>query len=48
VQEDPLALLLSAGWIVLGVVAYFALNAVRSPAPQDDVTDTTISEEGED
>ena len=50
VQSDPLALLLSAGWIVLGVVAYVALNAIRSPgaAEQSLSTDTTISEEGED
>jgi amino acid transporter len=48
IEQDPLALVLSVGWIVLGVVAYFALNAVRSPATQGAGTDTTISEGGDD
>jgi amino acid transporter len=30
VQTDPLALLLSAGWISLGVVAYYGLNRFRT------------------
>jgi amino acid transporter len=29
-QTDPLALLLSVGWILLGALAYFALGAVQS------------------
>ncbi len=50
VQQDPLALLLSAGWIAFGVVAYFARKAFRSqPTARTDVdTDTTISGEVDD
>ena len=43
-RTDRLALVLSAAWIGLGVVAYFGLNSLRSgetesPAPEPDVGD---------
>jgi len=47
VQEDPLALLLSAGWIVLGVFAYYGLNALRSPAQEETGIETDSSIPGE-
>jgi hypothetical protein len=42
VQSDPLALALSAGWLLLGVVAYFALNRIREASDTDEepVTET--------
>ncbi|MFC7133369.1 MULTISPECIES: APC family permease [Salinibaculum] len=49
IQEDPLALLLSAGWIVAGVVAYYGLQVVTGQeAPDSAETDTTISQEVDD
>jgi hypothetical protein len=40
VQTDPLALVLSVAWILLGVVAYYGLARLRSPGPvEEDVTD---------
>lgn len=44
---DPLALALSAGWLVLGAVAFYALRATRGDGPADeqatDRPDTTTS-----
>ena len=45
VRTDPLALVLSIAWILVGVGAYYALRARRSGA---EATDTTIVEAGED
>jgi amino acid transporter len=40
VQTDPLALVLSVAWILLGVVAYYGLARLRSSGPvEEDVTD---------
>ena len=46
VQTDPLALVLSGAWILVGVAAYYALRARRTATT--DNTDTTIAEAGED
>ena len=48
VRTDPLALVLSVGWILLGVVAYYALDRYRSSrgiaeGPEFGATDTDIS-----
>ena len=47
VRTDPLALVLSAAWILLGVGAYFALNRVREDTETDeaDVPTGTAAEE---
>jgi amino acid transporter len=45
IQTDPLALVLSATWILVGVGAYYALRARRRTA---DITDSSIGEAGED
>jgi amino acid transporter len=48
-RTDPLALALSAAWIVLGVLAYLALNRARaSPNAETGGTDTEITREVED
>jgi APA family basic amino acid/polyamine antiporter len=48
-RTDPLALGLSVGWILLGGVAYVALNRLHTPAEQDiQDTDTEITPEAED
>jgi APA family basic amino acid/polyamine antiporter len=46
IRTDPLALALSVAWIVLGGVAYLALNRFKE-SPEDDVagTDTEITQE---
>lgn len=46
VQTDPLALVLSGAWILVGVGAYYGLRARRTATT--DNTDTTIAEAGED
>jgi amino acid transporter len=50
IRTDPLALALSAGWILFGVVAYYLLRVYRGRAVPDasESTDTTISEGGVD
>jgi amino acid transporter len=45
IQTDPLALVLSATWILVGVGAYYALRARRRTA---DITDSSIGEASED
>jgi hypothetical protein len=48
-RTDRLALALSAGWIVLGVAAYLALNLLRSRSEEDvTATDTEMTPEAED
>ncbi|WP_424015344.1 APC family permease [Halorubrum xinjiangense] len=48
-RTDPLALALSAGWILLGVVAYLVLNRIRAePEAGPAVADTDITPETED
>jgi amino acid transporter len=48
-RTDQLALALSAGWIALGVVAYLALNLLRSRSEQDvTTTDAEMTLEAED
>jgi amino acid transporter len=48
-RTDRLALALSAGWIVLGVVAYYALERRRSAAVETpDPVDADLAEEGGD
>jgi hypothetical protein len=37
IQTDPLALVLSVAWILLGVVAYVALNRYRE-SPESSIT----------
>jgi APA family basic amino acid/polyamine antiporter len=49
IRTDPLALVLSAAWILLGGIAYFALNRLRAQpnrGPTD--ADTEITPEAED
>ena len=46
VRTDPLALLLSVGWILAGIVAYAAVQVGGAETSQQ--TDTTIPEEGDD
>jgi amino acid transporter len=49
VGSDPTALLLSGGWIFAGVLAYFALNRLRSePEASADETGTRTMPEAED
>jgi hypothetical protein len=38
-RTDPLALALSAGWIILGGAAYLGLNRLKNP-PEKDTTDS--------
>jgi APA family basic amino acid/polyamine antiporter len=40
IETDPLALALSIGWIVLGVVAYYGLNWFRSSRGIDEAAAT--------
>jgi len=46
-REDLLALLLSAAWIGLGVVAYFALNAARGTGGSEAAGDGPAKPDGE-
>jgi amino acid transporter len=49
VRTDPLALALSVAWILLGGVAYLALDRLRaSSEPGGTATDTEITPEAED
>jgi amino acid transporter len=45
VRTDPLALGLSVGWIVLGVVSYFGLDRVRSPAAAETTGADSVPED---
>jgi APA family basic amino acid/polyamine antiporter len=48
-RTDPLALALSAAWVLLGVISYVALNRLKSPQDREaTATDTTITAEAED
>jgi APA family basic amino acid/polyamine antiporter len=48
-RTDPLALALSAAWILLGGVAYLSLNRVRDRSSREQApVDTEITPEGED
>ena len=47
VRTDPLALALSVGWILSGVLAYYALRG-RGEGPASETTDTTNAEAGDD
>ncbi|WP_253737163.1 APC family permease [Halohasta salina] len=47
VRTDPLALGLSAGWILLGGVAYFLLDRVRTPAEEGAETGIDMGPEAE-
>ncbi|WP_302081376.1 APC family permease [Salinibaculum rarum] len=47
VQTDPLALLLSGSWILVGVGAFYGLRARRRAATDHDNTDSPIAEGGE-
>jgi hypothetical protein len=48
-RTDPLALALSAAWILLGGVAYLSLNRVRDRSSREQApADTEITPEGED
>lgn len=49
IRTDPLALILSVAWILLGGLAYVALNRLKARphrGPTD--ADTTMTPEGED
>jgi amino acid transporter len=41
IQSDPLALALSIGWLVVGVVVYSALNRYRAESVAEDATEPT-------
>jgi hypothetical protein len=47
VRTDPLALGLSAGWILLGGVAYLLLNRIRSSGEQEAETGIDMGPEAE-
>jgi hypothetical protein len=48
-RTDPLALALSAGWIILGGVAYFSLNRLKTPPESETAgSDTKITPGAED
>jgi amino acid transporter len=47
VQTDPLALLLSGSWILVGVGAFYGLRARRRAATDHENTDSSIADGGE-
>ena len=46
-RTDPLAIVLSVGWIALGGVAYLGLKRVGTESEPDAETDSTMSSDGE-